>query len=220
MLNRIFKLLTLFILPFLAIGFSISLWQVLTQTAWQIEKLGIFAAGFAAFTLFWLIFRKQLQFFFTLEHELTHLLMGLLFFKKPRSLTVSEHAGGAVELYGSNFLISLAPYFLPTVSLFLIPLGFVVTPTAEKVLLGVLGASVAFHVFSTFAELHWGQTDLQKTGWIFSFLFLPVAILIFYGSILAFVGGGLGKFGMFWLNGFYESWHSTETIFKILTKLS
>jgi len=107
---------------------------------WLISPLGIFAFGlqvcraftadfflstectmaiygFFAGSILWLLFGRFLQFFHVLEHELTHLLFGLLLFKKPKAISASDQ-GGRTELYGGNFIITLAPYFFPTLSFF------------------------------------------------------------------------------------------------------
>src|SRR5688572_26775504 len=64
----------------------------------------------------------------TLEHELTHLLIGLLFLKIPVGIRVSAHEGGEVRQLGlgttGQTWISLAPYFFPTVSLIVLIIAF------------------------------------------------------------------------------------------------
>src|SRR4051812_47244612 len=53
------------------------------------------------------------EFIDTLEHELTHALVGYLTLTPPVSLSANLKEGGEVELKGSNPLAALAPYFLP-----------------------------------------------------------------------------------------------------------
>ncbi|MFI4889357.1 MAG: hypothetical protein ACHQIL_02385 [Steroidobacterales bacterium] len=59
---------------------------------------------------------------------------------------------------------------------------------------GLLGASIVYHLISTWAEAHRRQTDLQQAGLIFSLLFLPAANLFFYALIIAYLRFGIGGF--------------------------
>jgi len=69
-----------------------------------------------------------LEFLDTLEHELTHALVGYATFCPPVSLSASLKAGGEVELKGSNPLAALAPYFLPLWCLTALALGLIIKP--------------------------------------------------------------------------------------------
>ncbi|MCD9186063.1 MAG: hypothetical protein LUM44_06500 [Pyrinomonadaceae bacterium] len=203
MLNVVGKIIAILLLPFLAYGFGAALYKILTKQTWQISRVLPFLTGFGLFALFWLIFRRFLQVFCTFEHELTHLIVGLLFLKKPKSFKVTFTRGGYVEMYGGqNFLVTLAPYFLPTVCYLILPLAWFLPAESMPVFLTVLGASVAFHLLSGWQEFHFGQSDLHEAGLVFSILFLPVANLIFFGAIFALVVGGNDKFFAFWKQGF------------------
>ncbi len=202
MLNLIGKIVTLLLLPFLAYGFGKAFYEVLTKQIWQYSRVLPFALGFVLFAVFWMIFRRFLQVFCTFEHELTHLIVGLLFFKIPKSFNVTFTQGGYVEMYGGkNFLVSLAPYFLPTVCYLMLPLAWLLPVKSLPVFLAIFGASMAFHLLSGWQEFHFGQSDLHDTGLIFSVLFLPVANLMFFGAILALVMAGNDKFFGFWKQG-------------------
>lgn len=202
MLNFIGKVIAFLLLPFLAYGFGIAFYEVLTKQTWQTSRVLPFAIGFVSFAVFWAIFKRFLQVICTFEHELTHLIVGLLFLKIPKSFNVTFTQGGYVEMYGGkNFLVSLAPYFLPTVCYLMLPLVWFLPTKSLPVFFGVLGVSVAFHLFSGWQESHLGQSDLHEAGLIFSGFFLPVANLMFFGAILALVIGGNDKFFGFWKQG-------------------
>ena len=72
-----------------------------------------------------------LEFIDTLEHELTHALVGYATLCPPVSLSASLKAGGEVELRGSNPLAALAPYFLPLWTLLALLMGLVVKPCMQ-----------------------------------------------------------------------------------------
>jgi hypothetical protein len=215
MIERIAKIIALVISPFLAYGFGISLYRSFSGTGVP-HGGAAFIAGFIVFTGIWRLFKRQLEVVCTFEHEITHVLFGLLFLKVPRSFRVTRHEGGEVTMIGGNFLITLAPYFFPTVSYLLLPLGFFFPQKYLAVFLALLGASVAFHIASTWAELHWQQTDLHKAGIVFSLLFLPAANLIFYGALLTLVFGGTDGFLAFWATGVRESFGALGTLIRKL----
>ena len=220
MLDRIGKVLAILSLPFWAYGFGVATFTVATfSNLWTMRFLS-FVIGFAIFACIWRFGKRQLQPIFTFEHELTHLLVALLFLNIPRELVVSSNGGHAVYSGRSNFLITLAPYFLPTVSYLLIPIFWFLPEKHNLICLGLLGASVSFHFFSTRGEIHLGQTDLHEAGLLFSFIFLPAACLVFYGGILALVLGGTDQFISFWkqsfqecMNLFYYLWKSLKANF-------
>ena len=209
------KSLTFLILPFLGYGFGLALWQIVPAFEFQNTEVVSFAIGFGLFTVFWLIFRRPLQVVCTLEHEITHLLFALLFLKRPHAFVVTMKEGGHVKLSGGNFLITLAPYFFPTISYILLPIAFFIPKQSMPVYLMILGASVAFHLVSTWRDLHWEQSDLHNAGILFSLVFLPVANLIFYGALLALAIGGPEKFLSFWTIGVRESIDFFSVIFEV-----
>ncbi len=201
---KIAKIITLLILPFVGYGFGVALYGRASAASLPTQFVP-FALGFAAFYLFWRFFKNWLQIVCTFEHEITHVLFGLLFLKWPSEFVVTFRKGGHVKLSGSNFIIFLAPYFFPTVSYLLVPFFFLVPESSLPLFYAVLGASVAFHLVSTWAELHLKQTDLQKAGYIFSFCFLPVANLVFYGALIVLIFGGGTEFLSFWKEGFVNA---------------
>ncbi len=216
MFETIAKIITLLLCPFLAYGFGTAIYEIVKISKLPKQSFA-FAVGFIAFLVVWRFFKRQLQVVCTFEHEITHLLFGLLFLKIPKGFKVTMHEGGHVKLTGSNFLIYLAPYFFPTVSYLLLPFFFIVPDKYLPIFYGILGASLAFHLISTWAEVHLKQTDLQKSGILFSFAFLPVANLIFYGALCVLIFGKTDDFLNFWSIGIKESLGLFIKIFQQLT---
>lgn len=214
MKKRVAKTITFLICPFVAYGFGTAVYRAVSVSNFPKPTLIAFAAGFILFILFWRIFKRSLQVVCTFEHELTHLVFGLLFLKRPHSFVVTRHNGGSVTLSGGNFIITLAPYFFPTVSYLLLPFAYLIPKEAMPLFFAALGASVAFHLVSTWAELHWRQTDLHEAGILFSSIFLPVANLIFYGALAALIFGGASGFSRFWTTGARESLVLLVTFFR------
>jgi hypothetical protein len=91
---------------------------------------------------------------------------------------------------GGNWLITIAPYFVPTLSLVVMAVMFFLDDGGPRWLHIGLGATVSYHATSTWIETHREQTDLQEVGFLFAFLFLPAANVLSYGLIMAVVVGG------------------------------
>lgn len=201
-----FKLLLLIALPFLAWGFGQAWRDLLGHIAWASgTTLRLLAGAGAGVTLLGL-FHRKLQFFTTLEHELTHLLVGLGFLKTPRALKVTAGGGGRAELSGLNFVILLSPYFLPTLCLLLLPLPWLLRAEALPAFQVLFGAAAGYHLATTLEETRPRQTDLKEAGPWFAWPFLLVANLVAFGALLAFGTGGYSGLGGFLLRGAASSW--------------
>lgn len=194
LINTVARLLLNLLLPFLAVGFGREAWRVLRSLSPAAPRSSAFLLGALGFIPMWFIGQrlmpKAISYLTTLEHELTHVLVGLLFLIRPLSIRVTATQGGEVVLTGSNIWITLAPYFLPTISFLLLPFVWLTGGRGERILLMVLGASVIYHLLSTWSEIGIVQSDFRQAGIVQSLWLLPVANLICYGMILAFVAGG------------------------------
>ena len=99
--------------------------------------------------------------------------------------------GGHVSYQGTgNWLITIAPYFFPTICLFLLTASVFVPAAFRSPVSALMGAAIGYHITSTYRETHSGQSDLQKAGWPFWLLFLPTANIISYSVLLSFCYGG------------------------------
>lgn len=228
MLKLISKIsLTAFLLstPFLCVGFGKILLAALLKTSLANNRWIAFLTGAAVFfpCMFAarILIPKIWAYFETLEHELTHLVIGLLFLKIPVGIRVSAHEGGEVRQigFGSNgqIWITLAPYFFPTVSLAVVVTAYFLKLN-DSTLLGILGWTTAFHLVTNWAETSFRQPDLQKAGVVKTVLILPVMNLICYGAVLAFVSGGSRGFGRFWVEGAVASFRAAAEFWQWVLK--
>lgn len=131
-------------------------------------------------------FRREdpLEFIDTLEHELTHALLGYLTLSPPVSLSATLKSGGEVELKGSNPLAALAPYYLPLWCLIALLIGLVVRPATQgawDILVFFLLGAFAYRLGR---EFRWRQSDLHVYGFAFSSLSILVLLLLAVGLIL------------------------------------
>jgi hypothetical protein len=200
--------LFLIAVPFLFYGFGGEFLEILTKISLRSARWLAFSAGLVIFfpCLFLArrLFPAAWSYLETLEHELTHLLIGLLFLKIPVGIRVSAHEGGEVRQIGfgstGQTWVALAPYFFPTISLFVLVVAYF-ADLNQRTFLAALGWTTAFHLVTNWGETSFRQPDLQKAGILKTLLILPVMNLICYGSILAFVAGGGKGFGDFWFEG-------------------
>lgn len=210
------KITLLAFLPFLTFGFVTNFMNLPDRLALSPRLVG-FLVGAALFLPAWQTWRKfapkSWQFVCTLEHEITHAAVGLVFLFIPTRMSVSAGNGGHVmqrwvgpnwlcPLYaGGRVLSSLAPYYLPTGSYLLVGLSFVVPASSTLWLSIVLGFVTVFHVVSNWAETDYRQPDIREAGVIFSMIILPLANVIAFGGIVAFVVAGPRGFTHLWTNG-------------------
>jgi hypothetical protein len=150
----------------------------------------VFTGGLAGYFLLVLLTRERgRSFAHTFEHELTHLVAGLIFLQKPSKFRVGQHTG-ETELTGSNWFISLAPYFLPLWALLPLLLLPLLNPGGTLIALGALGFLYGLHLYSTLYEFGFYQTDVTEHGRIFS-LFCVIALnALVLGLVCAAVTGG------------------------------
>jgi len=206
LINAILKFLkwpvavaSLLILP----GALWALGNELQNVAAGYQQMQHFLMGVGGYVVvWWLLFRKpgSGSVLSTLEHEITHSVFALATLHPVTALKTTWDEGGHMSFRGEgNWLISVSPYFFPTLSVLVMVAMLFVDAGHQDVAAAVLGATVAYHLTSTWRETHWQQTDLSEVGFPFAFLFLPGANLISYGLMLsmarASVGGGKAFLG-------------------------
>ncbi len=149
-----------------------------------------FALGTAFLIFAWRRFignRRIGRFIITLEHELTHALFAVLCLHRIVGFRASVGRGGEVRFTGrGNWLISVAPYFFPTVALLLFLLAYLMPFAGFPWQRFLLGVAPGYHVVSTYRETHRDQTDIQRLGLTFCWMFLPAANLAVVGLLVAF----------------------------------
>lgn len=207
--------------PFLLYGFGERLVAALAGISIGDVRWQAFIIGAAVFFPVYMIASRLLStawnYLATLEHEMAHLLVGLLFLKIPVGIRVSAHEGGEVRQIGlgttGETWITLAPYFLPTLPLAILLISlFVDIP--EAYVMGAIGFATFYHLLTNWAETSFRQPDLKKAGAVKCVLILPLMNVICYGAILAYVGGGKAGFTDFWSHGWSESYRLAADTFR------
>ena len=120
-------------------------------------------------------------------HELTHALSTWLCGGSVRRFKVTSD-GGHVVVSKSNFLIALAPYFVPVYAIAVVLIFAAANALGAWRLQPVwfhllLGTAYGFHLTLTWNILQTRQTDITSQGYIFS------AVIIFLGNVLVLLAG-------------------------------
>ncbi len=188
MLRPLFWLLR-WVMALLLLGFMVAMARATGASfargeGWDLSALsaswvaiGMVFAGFAAR---WMLARlpggDPLEFVDTLEHELTHALVGTLTFAPPVALTATLRDGGEVELKRSNPFAALSPYCLPLFAVALASLTLILR--ADWATTGTLAVAFLLGSFAwrLLREFHWGQSDFRVYGFVFSMVFIAGAL--------------------------------------------
>jgi len=170
----------------------------------DIGSLDFFAIGFVCYFLLhgaiWYTqgqLQAHLQFIRVLRHELTHSFAAMFLGKPIDEMLVinpvinpgsTSYARWLNASYILDWLVYLAPYYLPFFTLPLLPLRLVLSSFAAEAIDFLIGFSMAFHYVSLIYELllqRLGQKagDVRQMGCVFSY----VIIILFNLFSLALV---------------------------------
>lgn len=172
-----------------AITYAFVLISMLDTSLLIIPHVETALVGFVSGALFWIVMRQKLGFFGVFEHEFTHLVMGLLMFRKPEAFFATAKRGH-VRVGGKNFLVDLAPYYFPTFSVILLLVFPLLKESAYLVYFPVLGFITGYHLVSKIFDFKFYQGDIRVSGRVFSVVFCLFAGILAFGFIFAFVVGG------------------------------
>lgn len=189
---------------FLLYGIMVGFWKGFISLFGNEELLIPLIIGIILGTLFSFTLVKKYSQIATFEHELTHAIVALLFFRKITKFVVTGHDGGYVRHHGGfggdfgDLNITLSPYFLPTFTFLLVfirpflPLEYLFFYDI------FLGFTLGYHFFSTLNELrrNWHQkhfqqalsykmtqSDIGKSGYVFSIIYILTMTLLIHGGI-------------------------------------
>jgi hypothetical protein len=163
--------------------------------------------GFLVGSGVWVALGKRLSFFSVFEHELTHLIFGLMMFQRPRSFYASEKRGH-VTSDGGNFIDNLAPYYFPTFSYMLLGVYPLLKAEVYGYFFPILGFVTGYHLVSNVAEFSFSESDIRRSGRLFSTVFCIFAAIVAFGFVMAFIIGGY-KGGLEFLGA---GWHEARDV--------
>ncbi len=109
--------------------------------------------------------------------------------RSVRRLKISEFVVGGTGPARGDFLNALAPYFLPLFTLPLLLLRPLAPGFIVKIVDVLIGATYAFHLVTAIKEFGPHQSDVTRTGVIFSYVFVIVMHIVFLLIILLIASG-------------------------------
>lgn len=141
-------------------------------------RMGLLA-GMASYLLVHRFFGVG-DFFATFTHELCHTALSLLSGGKPLKFYASQNQGGYAHLTRTNFLVALAPYFLPIwavlgVLAFRLFIWVRALPFILPFAAFFTGAALMHHVLCLLHSCRPHQPDLKRYGLVFSYGFIVFA---------------------------------------------
>jgi len=148
-------------------------------------------AGFVLWVLIFFLLPRPSR-TYVLGHELTHAMWALMMGGGVGKLKVGKN-GGHVELTKTNFVITLAPYFFPFYTFFVIAAYYLAGIWLEVEphmawWLGAVGFTWAFHITFTLNMLAERQPDIQEHGRIFSYVIICLMNVLVIGIWMVLVG--------------------------------
>lgn len=232
----ILGLLALFFLP----GSAVAFWQGVKFIAADPVRLKYLLIGTGAGTVIYLLLLRRWQYLLTFEHELTHAIMALMFFRRIEKFVVTRYDGGVVYHSGGfggefgNVVIQMAPYFFPTFTIIALLFQPLIPPAFVPWYIGLIGFTIVFHILSTIREIisNWTsdsfteanssstrQTDIASAGFVFSLIFIPATTLFIYGFVFWFLKYSYSCFFPFMKEILGESFQLYNAVFSWLIGL-
>jgi hypothetical protein len=149
----------------------------------------------------------------TTSHEVTHAIVGMLFFHKIHSLQANEDHG-VVYHSGRRFgdiFISLAPYCLPVLTYVILLFRIIGSNQMLYIFDLLIGFSLAFHILCFCKQTRLAQPDIQRQGYLRAFLFIFVswffnATIILLSIRKGIIGAITYIFPKYW-NDIVEFWN-------------
>ena len=194
-------LIAILLLPWV-VGFALQLPSLAKDIFVRPVPLFPFALGLGSYALVWFFMirkKRDTGVWDTFEHELTHAIFCVLLFKKVHAF----HAGAEADQDGRlgyishegatgfrETLITLAPYFFPTYTVFLFLIRLLVAESYLWYFDIVVGASFSYHLISTWQEFGFHQQDIKSQTPFFSVSFILLANIIINPMVLLVVHQG------------------------------
>jgi len=182
---------------------------------------GLFLGGGAAYLLIHIVLPRPIL-IHVFGHELTHAFFAKLFGWKVKSIKVSSN-GGHAKLSGSNFIVTLAPYFFPLYSFTLLFI-YMLTVLADydelfyPYFIFFAGFTLSLHILMTIESLKTSQADIKEGGVVFSLPFIYIGNLISITLILKLTVFNDIAFLGYLKMGLFKSWEIWKALFTITTK--
>jgi hypothetical protein len=208
MVKRFSKIIFgLALVPF-CLGYLWQLFSMVFSITYKPHTPYYFAGGAIAYLVVHTLFRKPIL-TYVFGHELTHAFFAMLFGGTLKSFHASER-GGRVILTKSNFIITLAPYFFPLYTFFILILYFIARSAAAgnaaiNTLIFFSGVSFTFHLILTLIFLQTDQNDIKEEGAVFSYPLIFLFNVLFAGFLINLYMADQDDYLKFFLGGIIKA---------------
>ena len=156
----------------------------LPQRVGILRQLSIYqwvGVGILAFAIIHSVVKKNMTWLETFSHELTHIVVAFLFFRRVHSFH-AEEGSGVVYTSGKHEYalppMALAPYCLPIFTYLLLSIRCLMDFHGMWIYDVLIGMSICFHFFCFKNQTGSHQTDINQFPLSFSYLYIFTALLI------------------------------------------
>ena len=209
-------ILTILLALILMVGYDIAIYLFPKGRpfSWNLPVYQWTGVGIIAFLVLARFFNKNLKWFATFSHELTHTIVSVLLFRKIHSFQAGRGTGEITTSGNSNTLVfvDLAPYCLPIFTYLLLAIRMMLAKDMLMYYDVLIGLSVGFHVYCFKTQTGSYQTDINKHPLYFSYIYIATALLFNLCVILVSYWNGKNVFTAFWYV-LMEMWGICTSIF-------
>ena len=205
MLIKILRFFASILLIPACIAITISFYNGIISIRTVSESGLIFILGALSYSVLHLLLFK-LDFLYVLGHELMHGIATLFSGGKVVKIRVGRK-DGSIKTTTPNIFVMLAPYLIPGYTVFVTLVYFALSffmdvSRFSGFFIFLIGFTLMFHLSYTAESIRGKQSDLVKSGYLFSFSFIYIVNLLIVFSIVSF----LFKQASFYdfLSGLYE----------------
>ena len=136
-----------------------------------------------------------------ISHELTHTFFAYLTLHNAGRIRLNpDGSGGSMIITGKgNWIISLSPYFFPLLAMIYMLLMPAILIIADNhwLVYCILGFFVAYYWVTVISQVHPGQTDIIKEGYLFSAIIIIGGNLLLTGILFSYTNkswAGIGQY--------------------------
>ena len=175
------SILLLLTMPYAVKIFGIILFPNRIGVLRQLSIYQWVGVGIAVFAVIHAFVKKNMTWLETFSHELTHIVVALLFFRRIHSFQ-AEEGSGVVYTSGTHAYalapMALAPYCLPIFTYLLLSIRCLIDSHGIWIYDVLIGMSICFHFFCFKLQIGNYQTDINQYPLSFSYLYIVTALLI------------------------------------------
>lgn len=209
MWKRIINFLVLVLLAISLLFVVVEFWNALKWLSFHLKLYLWFFIGVATYFVLRLIpqLRKNEEWLQVFSHELSHTIVGLLFFQRIYSFQAYESHGVMTHsgnTFGKTF-ITLAPYYLPIFTFAFLLLRIIGAWKSLYIFDLFIGFTLAFHSLCFIKQTRPYQTDIQNIGYLKAYLFITCALLFNLTIVLLSIRKGIVNANIYLFSNYWDA---------------